>query len=537
MLNKKIVSVLAVTLMLTMGIGIVFVGNDESEGTWNDRPEVPLASLTMNAYQLWQAYDGGNGTDTYWVGFGTQVYIDHYTPDQDSDVLVVGVASDYGTGDTAGLTITSSDVLTGRINKSTNGVIEITIEFRDTGGDDQITISLAVLDVTSTQSNTWTAINLPANIFTEWGSYGLSGNTFYVEVGSSVTITQASMTIAGTYDEYGINDVTPGFGLSIPAGTGNLTGTITRTGTITVGAYETDNVDIEELDITIEVVDSSHADVRMIGGEIWTYTPTTNMTSVLSISGTATSWVSLTSGTVSGIAPANTSVGQTYDLTITASTSDPSQNVTQTVTFIVDPQITLTAPATYTVQFGTDTGNVLGSNFEDGTRNIYSITGGTATGFTVNAATGVLGWDNPAAGTITFTATSPYAYTSGATNTATATVDVTVTGILTASVSGTLYLVTGKTVPNTPAEAVTLNHNDVGTGTYTWAVVGTNNSGVTVASDGTLGGTPGNIGTHAVTVRCTSVVGSTTQTADTTLNIVIVQVLAFTSSPSSGTVR
>lgn len=536
MLDKKIVSVLAVTLMLTMGIGFAFVGNDESEGTWNG-PEVPLASLTMNAYQLWQAYDGGNGTDTYWVGYGTYVYIDHHTPDQDSDVLVVGVASDYGTGDTAGLSIRSSDVLTGNINKSNNGVIEITIEYRYSGGEDQIQVYLAVLDITSTQTNTWTAINLPANVFIDWGTAGTTGNTFYVEVGSTITITQANVTVVGTTFEYGIIDVTTGFGLSIPAGTFNLTGTVTQTGTITVEAYLTDQVDTEEWDITIEVVDSSHADVRMIGGETWTYTPTTNMTSVLSISGTAASWVSLTSGTVSGTAPTNTSVGQTYDLTITASTSDPEQNATQTVTFTVDPQITLTAPASYTVQFGTDTSNVLGSNFEDGTRNIYSITGGTATGFTVNAATGVLGWNNPAAGTITFTATSPYTYTSGATNTATATMDVTVTGILTASVSGTLYLVTGKVVPNTPAEAVTLNHNDVGSGTYTWAVVGTNTSGVTVASDGTLGGTPGNVGTYAVTVRCTSVVGGTTQTADTTLNIVIVQVLAFTSSPSSGTIR
>lgn len=534
MLNKKIVSVLAVTLMLTMGIGVVFIGNDQSEGTWNG-PEVPLASLTMNAYQLWQAYDGGNGTDTYWVGYGTHVSIDHHTPTTDSDVLVVGVASDYGTGDTAGLTLNNSSRLYGYIDKSNSGVIEITIEFRDLGGDSQIQIFLAVIDVTSTQSNPWTALNLPANVFIEWGSRG-TGNTYYVQVGSSVTITQADIS-DNTFYEYGINDVTTGFGLSIPTGTNNLTGTITQAGTITVGAYETDQVDIEEWDITIEAVDTSHADVRMIGGETWTYTPTTNMTSVLSISGTATSWVSLTSGTVSGTAPTNTSVGQTYDLTITASTSDPNQNATQTVTFTVDPQITLTAPASYTVQFGTDTSNVLGSNFEDGTRNIYTITGGTATGFTVNAATGVLGWNNPAAGTITFTATSPYTYTSGATNTATATMDVTVTGILTASVSGTLYLVTGKVVPNTPAEAVTLNHNDVGSGTYTWAVVGTNTSGVTVASDGTLGGTPGNVGTYAVTVRCTSVVGGTTQTADTTLNIVIVQVLAFTSLPSSGTVR
>ena len=523
MLNKKIVSVLAVTLMLTMGIGVVFIGNDESEAVTSD---TPVAELDMTLRDLYQS-----GTFSYDVAEGTFIYLRYYN-DSDTDMVVNGISTTYGTGDTAGLTLMNNGNAMGIIDKVAAGTITMSVTYTSSFDDDlDFTVTLNVLDTSSSQNNPYRdTISLPTNVFVKKTDY-------YAEVGTTVSIEEADVGI--TTDRFIPVSVTAGYGLSISGSPAVLSGTITDAGTITVQVEERVTSDqlANTYTISIHVIDSAHADVRMIGGETWTYTPTTNMTSVLSISGTATSWVSLTSGTVSGTAPTNTSVGQTYDLTITASTSDPNQNVTQTVTFTVDPQITLTAPASYTVQFGTDTSNVLASNFQGGGRSIYSITGGTATGFTVNAATGVLGWDNPVAGTIIFTATSPYTYTSGATNTASATMNVTVTGILTASVSGTLYLVTGKTVPNTPAEAVTLNHNDVGSGTYTWAVVGTNTSGVTVASDGTLGGTPGNVGTYAVTVRCTSVVGGTTQTADTTLNIVIVQVLAFTSSPSSGTIR
>ena len=523
MLNKKIVSVLAVTLMLTMGIGVVFVGNDESEAVTSD---TPVAELDMTLRDLYSSR-----TFSYDVAKGSFIYLRYYN-DSDTNMVVNGISTTYGTGDTAGLTLMNNGNVMGIIDKVAAGTITMSVTYESSFDDNlDFTVTLNVLDTSSSQNNPYRdTISLPGNVFVQ-------NTDYYAEIGTTVSVGEADVGI--TTDRFIPVSVTNGYGLSISGSPAVLSGTITDAGTITVQLEERVTSDqlANTYTISIHVIDSAHADVRMIGGETWTYTPTTNMTSVLSISGTATSWVSLTSGTVSGTAPTNTSVGQTYDLTITASTSDPNQNATQTVTFTVDPQITLTAPASYTVQFGTDTSNVLGSNFEDGTRNIYSITGGTATGFTVNAATGVLGWDNPVAGTITFTATSPYTYTSGATNTASATMDVTVTGILTASVSGTLYLVTGKTVPNTPAEAVTLNHNDVGSGTYTWAVVGTNTSGVTVASDGTLGGTPGNIGTYAVTVRCTSVVGGTTQTADTTLNIVIVQVLAFTSMPSQGTVR
>ena len=522
MLNKKIASVLTVALMLTMGAGVVLVGNDQSEAVTSD---TPVAELDMTLRDVYTS-----GTFSYDVAKGSFIYLRYYN-EAPVDMTVDSISTTYGTGDTAGLTLMSNGSVMGNIDKAAAGTVTMPVSFTNAGGEFDFTITLNVLDTTSSQNNPYLdTISLPANVFVQ-------NTDYYANIGTTVSINEVDVGI--TTDRLVPVSVTAGYGLSVSGSPAALSGTISGAGTITVQVEE--RVTSDQLQdtytVTIHAIDPDHADVRMIGGETWTYTPTTNMTSVLSISGTATSWVSLTSGTVSGTAPTNTSVGQTYDLTITASTSDPNQNAMQTVTFTVDPQITMVAPATYTVSYGTDADDILGSNFLGGGRSIYSITGGTATGFAVGAVDGIVEWINPTPGTVIFTATSPYTYTSGATNTASATMDVTVTGVLSASVSGTLYLVTGKTVPNTPAEAVTLSHSDVGTGTYTWTVVGTNTSGVTVASDGTLGGTPGNVGTYAVTVRCTSVVDGTTQTADATLNIVIVQVLAFTSSPSQGTIR
>lgn len=501
------------------------VGNDQSEAVTSD---TPVAELDMTLSDLYVS-----GTFSYDVAKGSFIYIRYYNEGA-VDMTVDSISTTYGTGDTAGLTLISNGSVMGIIDKVAAGTVTMPVSFVNAGGEFDFTITLNVLDTSSSENNLYhDTISLPANVFVQ-------NTDYYAEIGTTVSIAEADVGI--TTDRFIPVSVTAGYGLSVSGSPAVLSGTITVAGTITVQLEERVTSDqlANTYTVSIHAIDPNHADVRMIGGETWTYTPTTDMVSVLSLSGTATSWVSLSEGgVVSGTAPTDTSVGQTYDLTITASTSDPNQNATQTVTFTVDPQITMLAPATYTVEYGTGVDDILGSNFLGGGRSIYSITGGTATGFAVDAVNGAVEWINPTSGTVIFTATSPYTYTSGATNTASATMDVTVTetGVLTVSASGTLYLVTGKTVPNTPAEAVTLNHNDVGEGTYTWAVVGTNTSGVTVASDGTLGGTPGNVGTYAVTVRCTSVVDGTTQTADATLNIIIVQVLAFTSTPSQGIVQ
>lgn len=530
--SKKILSVLIVAVLMTVGVGAVFVNDEGTEGATT---QTPVASLTQNARQLYEGQQ--NGQSTYAVGYGTYINIVNATATH-MQWTVETLTSTYG--DTAGLTLnTSNGYIRGSINKAVSGTVTLGMEY--VNEDEEIAetfyITLTVLNVTSTQSSQYSAVNLPLNVFVEYGLSTISGVPFYVAMGSTVSLPYASYRMQGTSGdmEYIATSIPTGYGLSIA--NDGISGTLTRAGNITIGGTYGIAGSEENWEVEMIVIDNNpHADVRMIGGETWTYTPETNIVSVLSISGTATSWVSLSNGVVSGTAPTNTSVGQTYDLTITAETTNPSQTATQTVTFTVDPQITMIAPVDYSVNYGTDVDDILNSNFADGIRAIYSITGGTATGFSVGASDGIVEWVNPTPGTVIFTATSPYTYTSGAVNQASATMNVEVEGILSVSVSGTLYLVTGKTVPNTPSEAVTLNHSNVGSGSYTWTMVDAASSGITVSSNGTLGGTPGSVGNYTITVRCTSVVSGTTQTADATVDVVIVPVLVFLGSPSWGTI-
>lgn len=102
--------------------------------------------------------------------------------------------------------------------------------------------------------------------------------------------------------------------------------------------------------------------------------------------------------------------------------------------------------------------------------------------------------------------------------------------------ASTMYLVTGKTVPNTAGEQVLCTATGPSGGTYTWSIDGTNDSGVTLSANGVFGGTPGNVGTYTITVKCVWTDGEETQTDTETLTIVIVAVLAFTSTPSQGTI-
>lgn len=71
----------------------------------------------------------------------------------------------------------------------------------------------------------------------------------------------------------------------------------------------------------------------------WSYTPTANISGVsFAISGTATSWLTLSNGVISGTVPnydTSASPTNTYTLVVTASTTQPTQTATQTITFNV----------------------------------------------------------------------------------------------------------------------------------------------------------------------------------------------------------
>lgn len=448
-----------------------------------------------------------------------------------------GVATSVGSS-SAGLTHTAQGV-SGVLNTNSS---TFTIEwaFLDLNESTLDTYSsvFIVVDTSSSQGDPYrNAISLPANVFSVH-------NDYYALLGTTVEITDESLT-SGL--DYVVSDVTPGYGLSIQSVSPySLVGTLNTPGDITVTVDVVDSGDSDTDYVTIHVGQFDHADVRMISGETWSYTPSLNLNNpTYTLSGTASVWVSESSGVISGTAPSVIGVGTQYGLTITATTTSPAQTVTQTVTFTVDPVITATVTyppgaSSYDSVYG-DSGtwnNVFDSNFKDGTRTIFAISGQDY-GYTVGSANGSLNYTpSSVGGTITVTATSPYTYTSGATNSTTVTVNTTVQGVLSITKSAdALYLVTGKTVPNSPSEAVTLTHSDLGVGTYVWSITGTNHSGVTInSSTGVLGGTPGAVGSYSVTIRCDSDVGGHTQTATTVLTVQIVSVLVFTSVPSEGTV-
>lgn len=96
----------------------------------------------------------------------------------------------------------------------------------------------------------------------------------------------------------------------------------------------------------------------------------------------------------------------------------------------------------------------------------------------------------------------------------------------TATVSGTLYLVAGGSVPNTLREQVTTYTN---LADASWTIEGTNNTGVTITSSGTFTGTAANTpGNHTLVVKATS--GSNSATCYLTVSIVAK--LTITSTPT-----
>lgn len=437
-----------------------------------------------------------------------------------------------------GLTLSANGVK-GVLNTNLS-TLEIEWEAILAGSEEGVYTSVfTVMDTSSSSSDPYrTAISMPANVFIENSHY-------YASVGTTVEVTNVSVMPNGYL--YDITNVTPGYGLSIQSVSPySLVGTLTTPGDITVTVEESDGLVVGQNNIVIHVSDYDHADVRMFGGETWSYTPTLNLDNpTYTLTGKASAWVSESSGTISGTAPNVLAVGTQYDLTIIAVSSNPVQTITQTVSFTVDPIITATVTyppgeSSYDSIYGQSGtwSNVFGSNFKDGTRTIFAISGQDY-GYTVGSANGSLNYTpSSVGGTVTVTATSPYTYTSGNTNSVTVTVNTTVQGVLSITKSAdTLYLVTGKTVPNSPSEAVTLTHSDVGAGTYVWSITGTNDSGVTInSSTGVLGGTPGAVGTYSVTIRCDSDVDGHQQTATSVLTVQIVPVLVFTSSPTEGTV-
>ena len=214
----------------------------------------------------------------------------------------------------------------------------------------------------------------------------------------------------------------------------NINGPINASRTITAHFVRTE----------VGSVVPSTFNITVTPGQTWEYSPVANIGSAtMSISGNATGWLTLSNGTISGTAPNDTTPTQ-YQLVITASSTQPIQTATQTITFTVLPVLVATASPTL------------------------------------------------------------------------------------------IYVVEGGPIPNTVSESVALSYNGFGTGTYTWSLVRSNLTGITIGTDGTIGGTASVSASqypYRVTARVTGTVSGYTQTADVAFEIMVVAPLVFTSDP------
>lgn len=86
--------------------------------------------------------------------------------------------------------------------------------------------------------------------------------------------------------------------------------------------------------------------VDMLPGQTWTYTPTSNFPdATFTLSGNATSWLTLSGGQITGTAPSVTEITE-YTLIITATTTQPNQTEIQEINFTVIPPLTASANPT-----------------------------------------------------------------------------------------------------------------------------------------------------------------------------------------------
>ena len=265
--------------------------------------------------------------------------------------------------------------------------------------------------------------------------------------------------------------------------------------------------------------------VKLLEGQAYSYTPSFSLVGVtVTISGTATSWLSVSGITISGTAPAVSSGNSTYTLEITASTVQPTQTAKQYITFTVYDTLTISGTSTFA-------GSISGAVNLTSTSNLAGTTW-TATnlpaGLSINASTGTIIGTPSAAGSKTATITGTH---SDSNQVKTYTINFAISTGLSVSSAAHLYCVNGKVLPTSAADPDYYKFTANLTG-VTFAIKSGAVSGITVNSDGRVTGTPVMMGNHVMTITATET--STGQKVDFNLTVHIVAPLIFDVFPEGG---
>ena len=371
---------------------------------------------------------------------------------------------------------------------------------------------------TATESNPYTGVSCTAEEAT--------GHDLYVAVGSTVSISS---------DEYfSASTVTSGFGLSVSSG--NITGTISKPGTISLVFTMIETGDPERMSIYAvsleEDIDfTSPAAVEALSGASVSYTATTNVDATFSkVSGTATGLtVNSSTGKVSGTLPKVTgSSPQDYTLTIKATSKTNSSNTAQqTITFTVYPALTISPSSSTTI-----------SGTEDKAITAVQLSTNLDSTFTKSSGTWPSGISMTSSGKISGTPTSPSTATVVVKATATEGPSQSVTTTIRFDIDAaeaTLSITVGTPKASyLPGDSVSLSLTSNVTGT-TWSLSGTASSFLDVSGSTVAGSIPAQQSAGDVKFMVTAETPNG-QTASKEVTLTVEAKIQFTSAPTASCV-
>jgi hypothetical protein len=410
----------------------------------------------------------------------------------------------------AGLSLSATGLLSGTPTQTGTFPIVVTVTDANgctgTGATYNLTIACQTITVTAPSLNTGTAGSAFTASFTQSGAIG--GATFSLASGTL----PAGMTLAASGTLSGVPLQTGSFPITVTVTDGNgCTGT-SATYTLTVVCQ---TITVTHPDVMSGTVGTAFSQQYTQSGGIGTVTFSTSST-------LPTGMTLAADGTLSG----TPTQSGTFPITVTATDSNGCTGVDSFTLMIGCQTITVTKPTVTSTPAGTPFSAAFTQSGGVGTVTFSLASGTLPTGLTL-AANGTLSGTPTQGGTFTITVTATDS--NGCTGTSAAyTLTVTCPTITVTNPSTTTATV------GSPFSVTFTQSGGVGTVTFTTS--STLPSGVTLAANGTLSGTPSVVGTFPIVVTATDANGCTGTGATYTL-VVNCQVITVTNpATSSGTV-